>query len=139
MANGHEIGNHGYFHEDHSKMSYEQNYEEIQSNHNLIKVLYDIEMKLFAPPSGAFNNSTLDAANNLGYSTIMWTKDTIDWRDHNSNLIVNRATKNISGGDFILIHPTKETLDALVSILEFYKLNSIQVDTVSHCLNNKNI
>ena len=134
IANGHEIGNHGYFHENHSKLTYEQNLEEISSTHNLIKVVYNIDMNLFAPPSGAFNQATLSCVHELGYKTIMWSKDTIDWRDHDVNLIIKRATTNIQGGDLILMHPTAETLKALPTILEYYKVNNLVADTVTNCL-----
>jgi len=95
---GHEIGNHGYFHKDQEKLSYDQNYDEINVNHQLVKSILNIDMNLFAPPSGSFNKSTLQASKDLGYQTIMWSKDTIDWRDKDSNLIFKRATENISGG-----------------------------------------
>jgi peptidoglycan/xylan/chitin deacetylase (PgdA/CDA1 family) len=131
---GHEIGNHGYFHKEHEYLDYNQNYDEINVNHNLVKVLTNVEMNLFAPPSGSFNKSTLQAAKNLGYQTIMWTKDTIDWRDHDTNLIFSRATNKISGGDLILAHPTEMTIKALPLILEYYKINNLKVTTVSECL-----
>lgn len=133
-SRGHEIGNHGYFHKDQEYLSYEQNYEEIKANHELIKVTHSIEMTLFAPPSGSFNKATLQSAKDLGYQTIMWSKDTIDWRDQDANLIFTRATKNITGGDLILAHPTECTLKALPLILEYYKLNGITATTVSECL-----
>lgn len=134
ISRGHEIGNHGYFHKDQEYLDYQNNYDEIQVNHNLVKSLTNIEMKLFAPPSGSFNKSTLQACSDLGYSTIMWSKDTIDWRDKDSNLIFNRATNNIKGGDFILAHPTESTLKALPLILEYYKINNLKLTTVSECL-----
>lgn len=131
---GHEIGNHGYFHKDQEYLDYSQNFEEIKVNHELVKTLLGIEMNLFAPPSGSFNKSTLEASKNLGYSTIMWTKDTIDWRDKDANLIYSRATNNLKGGDLILAHPTEKTLQALPLILEYYKLNNFVATTVSECL-----
>ena len=134
ILHGHEIGNHGYFHKDHSKLDYEQNKEEIKVNHDLVRVNHGYNMNLFAPPSGEFNKSTLNTARELGYSTIMWSKDTIDWRDKDSNLIYQRATNNVKGGDFILAHPTENTLKALPIILEYYKLNNIILTTVSECL-----
>lgn len=130
---GHEIGNHGYFHKDQDKLGYDGNYEEIKVTHDTVKELLGVEMNLFAPPSGAFNNATLQAAKDLGYKTIMWTKDTIDWRDKNSELIYSRAT-SVSGGSFVLAHPTEKTLDALPQILEYYKNNNLQVCTVSENL-----
>lgn len=128
---GHEIGNHGYYHKDHSKLSLEQNKEEISSCHNIVKVTTGIEMTLFAPPSGSYSKSTLSAAKTLGYKTIMWSKDTIDWRDKNSDLIYSRATKDIKNGDLILMHPTEKTLQALDNILNFYEQNNFNVVPVS--------
>lgn len=128
---GHEIGNHGYFHKDHDKLSYNQNKEEIFVCHNLVKKLINYEMTLFAPPSGAYNTTTLDVANSLGYKTIMWSKDTIDWRDKDDSLVYSRATKNVGGGELILMHPTQHTLTALPKILEYYKTNNLFVTTVT--------
>lgn len=132
--NGHEIGNHGYFHLSHDKMSYEQNLEEISATHARVKTIIDYDMKLFAPPSGAFNKATIESATELGYITIMWTRDTIDWRDKNTNLIFKRATEKTQGGDLILMHPTQHTLNALPLILEYYKINNLVATTVSECL-----
>lgn len=134
VADGHEIGNHGYFHRDHDKLSYNQNKEEINVCHTVVKNLTNLNMNLFAPPSGAFNNTTLNVAAELGYKTIMWSKDTIDWRDKDEELVFERATKNVAGGDLILMHPTSHTLSALPRILENYKTNNIVTTTVSNVL-----
>ncbi len=136
---GHEIGNHGYNHKDHDKISEQQNYDEINKTHLLVSANLGIEMNLFAPPSGAFNNSTIDVATKLNYKTIMWTHDTIDWRDKNTDLIIKRATKNLSNGDLILMHPTKNTLEALGPILAYATNNGFNATTVSKTLGNDNI
>lgn len=102
---GHEIANHGYYHKDHKYLSYQRNQEEIFITHKLIKEIIGVEMNLFAPPSGSYNTQTLQIANNLGYKTIMWTKDTIDWRDKDSNLAFSRATKNAKNGDLVFDAP----------------------------------
>lgn len=134
VSRGHEIASHGYFHKDHEYLSYDQNYDEIKANHALIKALTGLEMNLFAPPSGSFNKSTISSAKDLGYKVIMWSKDTIDWRDKDANTIFSRATSEIKGGDLILAHPTECTLKALPLILEYYKLNNLVCTTVSDCL-----
>ena len=61
----------------------------------------------------------------------MWSKDTIDWRDNDTSLIYERATKKLSNGDLILMHPTANTLQALPQILQFCKDNSFKVTPVS--------
>ncbi|MDE6586597.1 MAG: polysaccharide deacetylase family protein, partial [Clostridia bacterium] len=44
---GHELGSHGYFHKDHSKMNYEQNLEEIRPSVRLIEMICGGKVKLF--------------------------------------------------------------------------------------------
>lgn len=128
---GHEIGNHGYHHKDHDKISEEENINQIKNTHTIVKELIDYEMNLFAPPSGAYNKTTVAVATELGYKTIMWTRDTIDWRDHDVNLIYNRAIKNAKGGDLVLMHPTKSSLEALPRIINTLQNRGLKLTTVS--------
>lgn len=116
--NGFEIASHGYSHLDHSKASYDTQYEEVISTHKIVKTFSGKDMTLFAPPSGAYNQDTLKVCSLNGYKVIMWSKDTIDWRDQNTSLIYNRATKKLKNGDLILMHPTKCTLEALPKIID---------------------
>lgn len=134
QANGHEIANHGYFHKDQDKINLDNNKKEISSCHEIVKNTLGVEMTLFAPPSGAFNQSTMQAAKSLNYSVIMWTRDTIDWRDQDVDTIYNRAIKNAKGGDLILMHPTKCTAEALTRIIETLKNQGLNITTVTNCL-----
>ena len=134
IDDGHEVGSHGYYHKDHSKLSEEQNKVEMSLLHDLIEKELGYEIKLFAPPSGAFSVDTLKVAENLGYKTILWSKDTVDWRDKNQKIVYNRATKNVSGGDIVLMHPKEHTLMALPDILEYYKSKGLSIVTVSQCI-----
>jgi peptidoglycan/xylan/chitin deacetylase (PgdA/CDA1 family) len=133
---GHEIGNHGYYHKDHQKITEQRNREEIEITHKLVKSIIGYDMNLFAPPSGSYNNTTLKAAASLDYKTIMWTNDTIDWRDKDRTKIYNRAVKNLSGGTLILMHPTKATLEALPDIISAVKAKGLNAAAVSKALGN---
>jgi peptidoglycan/xylan/chitin deacetylase (PgdA/CDA1 family) len=131
VKRGHELGNHGYFHKDHKKLGETDNRKEIVNCNEFIRLSTDVTPTLFAPPSGSYGKIALDVAEKLNMKTVLWTKDTIDWRDKDSTLIYTRATKNISGGDFVLMHPNKETVDALSDILDFYQEKGLQTVTVS--------
>ena len=131
---GHEIGNHGYSHKDQDKLSREDNKKEILTTHNIVKDLLGIDMTLFAPPSGAYSRTTVEVANELSYQTIMWTRDTIDWRDKDANLIYSRAIKNAKGGDLVLMHPTQKTLEALENIIVELQSKGFKLTTVSDAL-----
>lgn len=128
---GHEIASHGTNHKEHGKISYENNLTEIQTCHEIVKHIIGVDMNLFAPPGGSYSKHTTKAARFLGYKTIMWTRDTIDWRDKNTSLIFNRATTNMCGGDLILMHPTANTVEALSNIIEHSKKRGFQLVTVS--------
>lgn len=131
---GHEIGNHGYFHKDHAKLNLVNNQKEINDCNRFIELAIGQKPTLFAPPSGAYSDDTLTACSLLGMKTILWSKDTIDWRDKDKTLIYKRATNGVTKGDFILMHPMEETADALDEILQYYKDNSLKTVTVSENL-----
>ncbi len=131
---GHEIANHAYSHPDLKEKSLEINKTEISKTTDIIKQLLNVEMTLFAPPSGSYSETTLQVAKELGYTTIMWTRDTIDWRDQDSELIYSRAVKNAAGGDLILMHPTKETANALPNIIKTLKDQGFNLTTVSETI-----
>lgn len=134
LGDGHEVGNHGYNHKDHSKLTIQQNREEINTTTELVFGLSSYKMNLFAPPSGSFNNNVLSVVSELGYKTIMWTHDTIDWRDKDENLIFNRATKNAGNGDLILMHPTECTVKALPKIISNLTERGFKLTTVTENL-----
>ncbi|MBQ7578949.1 MAG: polysaccharide deacetylase family protein [Clostridia bacterium] len=131
---GHEIASHGYYHKDHATLDYNRNKEEIEFCHKVVKEYTGLDMNLFAPPSGSYNKTTIEVAESLGYKTIMWTRDTIDWRDKDAKLIYNRAIKDIKGGDLILMHPTEKTRDALGEILSYIEQNNLIATTVSNTI-----
>lgn len=138
-AYGMEIGNHGYLHRDHAKLNYKQNVDEISLCEKLINANLSAfpnfeNSRLFAPPSGAYGKETFNACKDLDYRVIMWSKDTIDWRDHDTATIIKRATNDIKAGDLILMHPTECTLAALPGILDYIVSIGLAVKPVSELI-----
>lgn len=131
---GHEIASHGYFHRDHKKLSEKQNEEEMIATERVIEALSGVQITLFAPPSGSYGEASLKACEKLGYKMILWSKDTIDWRDKDSALVYKRATKDVKGGDLVLMHPTAHTVSALPQILDEYQKRGLTQVTVSQNL-----
>jgi probable sporulation protein (polysaccharide deacetylase family) len=134
VLKGHEIGNHGYNHKYHSKLTFEQNLKEIQLTEETIMEITGFKTNLFAPPYGDFNKTTLNAAESLGYKTIMWSIDTIDWQNPGPALIINRVLKNLHSGAIILIHPTEDTIKAIPELLKEIEKRGLGVKTVSQII-----
>ena len=133
-AEGHEIGSHGYFHRDHTTLGYEGNVEEIARSVQFLSLITGEGVTLFAPPSGAYDEDTVSAAEALGLKTILWTKDTVDWRDKDADTCYLRATRDVAAGDFVLMHPMQHTLAALPRILAEYERLGLRAVTVSENL-----
>src|SRR5699024_7300984 len=107
----HEIGSHRYNHLDYSQLNFNSNYNEIKTSHDIIKEILGMEAKYFAPPSGAYNDYTLEAARDLGYKVILWSIDTIDWReDSTKDIIIERVVSKAHNSGIVLMHPTEETV-----------------------------
>lgn len=133
-SRGHELGNHGYFHKDHKGLSRNGNLAEIEPTNALIKSVTGAVPTLFAPPSGSWDDTTVAACASIGMKTIMWSRDTIDWRDQNSAVIFTRATKDLKGGELILAHPTEATVEALPAILQYIDSSGLSAVTVTELL-----
>lgn len=131
---GHELGNHGYFHKSQEKLSEEQNREEILRCNQFISLAVGVEPTLFAPPSGAYSDATLLAAKKLNMKTVLWTKDTVDWRDKDAGTVYVRATKGVKAGSFVLMHPMPHTVKALPDVLKEYKRKGLSAITVGENL-----
>lgn len=133
VNNGHEIGSHGYRHLDYEKLTLDQNEEQLKKADEILSKYTKEKITLFAPPSGSYNKNTLIAADKLGYKTILWTIDTIDWRAGSTkDIIINRIIKkNDFNGSIVLMHPMPETAKALPALIKLMNEKNIKVGRVS--------
>ncbi len=132
---GHEIGNHAYSHKMHSQINEKENYLEIKKTEDVIIKILGINPKYFAPPAGDYGPITLKVAKDLGYETILWSIDTIDWRaDSTSSVIINRVMKKVHKGDILLMHPKPATVQALPYLIDGIRKKGIQIGTISNLI-----
>lgn len=131
---GHELGNHTYSHLHPNTLSKDKNKEQILLAEELITTLTQKKTTLYAPPYGEYNDVVLLAAAELGYQSIMWSIDTIDWQNPPPEVIINRVMKKITNGAIILIHPTKSTAEALPELIRQLKAKGYTISTVSDIL-----
>ncbi|VBB08041.1 polysaccharide deacetylase [Lucifera butyrica] len=131
---GHELGNHTYSHPHPNTLSKEKNKEQIILAQDLINNITGKKTVLYAPPYGEYNDTVLSAAQELGYKTIMWSIDTIDWQRPPADIIKKRVLKKIHNGAIILMHPTEPTAKALPDLIEELQKLGYQITTVSDVL-----
>ena len=134
-AAGHEIGNHGGWHGMPSQMNQDQVRDLILTGEEKIMDATGQKPMLFAPPAGDFNKQTVAVAAELGYKTILWTLDTIDWERPAPTVIIDRVVSRIQNGAFVLMHPTEPTAQALPLIIEQLQQRGYSIVPVSQILN----
>lgn len=89
----------------HSEIDAERCKREIESCSDLVEEITGIRPTIFAPPSGDYNESCTRTAQSLGYRSVLWSIDTIDWRREGKAAILRRVFRDPKAGDFILMAP----------------------------------
>lgn len=138
-AAGHEIGNHAYSHPNLQQRSEAETMEELKKTNDVIKETLGITPKWFAPPSGGFNQVTIQVANRLDMKTILWTVDTVDWRKPATLEMVRRVVSKVENGSMVLMHPTKPTAEGLETMITDIKAKGYKFGTVSELMSEKRV
>lgn len=133
---GHELENHAYSHPNMSKLTTERAILEISKTKQLLKESLGVDNKWFAPPSGDFDQETVDLAAQQGLKTVLWTIDTVDWKKPSSESVVAKITKGTEAGSLILMHPTAASKGALEGMIQGITQKGITLGTVSETLSS---
>ena len=88
----------------------------------------------FAPPYGELNSLIVNVAGTLSYRTIMWSVDSIDWKNPTPGILLNRVLSKIEPGGIILLHPTIATKEALRMLIQSLRKKGLEPGTVSGVL-----
>lgn len=134
LKRGHEMENHAYTHPNMSTLSRARATVEIEKTQKLLKESLGVTNKWFAPPSGDFDQETVEIASSLGLKTVLWTVDTVDWRNPAPESIVAKITNKAEPGTLVLMHPTASSSKALKAMIRGIKAKGLQLGTVSQTL-----
>ncbi|MEK4195148.1 polysaccharide deacetylase family protein [Paenibacillus sp. FSL L8-0323] len=134
LKRGHEMENHAYTHPNMSTLSRARATVEIEKTQKLLKESLGVTNKWFAPPSGDFDQETVEIASSLGLKTVLWTVDTVDWRNPSPESVVAKITSKAEPGTLVLMHPTASSSKALRAMIRGIKAKGLQLGTVSQTL-----
>ena len=137
IANGHDVGNHGNTHAHGTELSLEQNKQEILKVHEKIKKLTGIEMFLFRPPYGEYDNNVINAATGINYYPIQWSVDSLDWKELGAKEEINHVLnhKKLDDGAIILFHnDAKYTPQALPQIIKGLREKNYELVPISELI-----
>lgn len=137
VAEQHEIGSHGYRHENYGDMGEEWVKADIEKAHGMIKEVTGLDPVLLRPPNGHYSKQSLKVTSDLGYKTIIWNIDSLDWKNPGRDVIIDRVVSRLKPGAIILLHasdtPT-QTADALPELLDKIQGAGYKIVTVGELL-----
>lgn len=141
QAGGHDLGNHSENHKNMTELGNEEKTSELMSIHNKVKELTGVEMELFRPPYGAYDNEMILNARENGYYAIQWSVDSLDWKDYGAEAIVETVCshKNLDKGAIILCHNgAKYTVKALEPMITKLQSQGYELVPVSQLIHREN-
>ena len=135
QSRGHQLGNHSWSHPELNKVSAEQLASEIDQTNNAIKQAVGTKPNIIRPPYGAFNRAVLEQFRQRGMSAVVWSVDTRDWADRNSEIVCSRAVAGARNGAVILMHDIHPTsVNAVPCILNSLKQQGYSFVTVQNLI-----
>lgn len=138
---GHDVGNHGENHKNMSTLNEAECVKEIEAVHNRVYELLGVEMCLFRPPSGDYDDEVIATAGKQGYYSIQWNIDSLDWKNYGVDDMIDRVVnhKSLQNGSIILLHNgTKYTAAALQKIIDGLKNKGYGFVPVSELIYKEN-
>ena len=120
-----------------STLSSEQITQELQGCHEAVKELTGIDMNLFRPPFGEYNDNVIRTAKENGYYSIQWDVDSLDWKEQGVEAEINQVLnhKHLGNGSILLFHnDAKYTPQALDTILKGLKEKGYDIVPVSEII-----
>ncbi len=138
---GHDLGNHSSTHPHMSQLSKEQIKQELMETEEKVKNLTGVDMELFRPPFGEYNNNVIEAAQECGYYTVQWDVDSLDWKEYGVESEINQVLnhKHLGNGSIILFHnDAKYTPQALDAIIKGLKEKGYEIVPVSELIIREN-
>ncbi len=138
---GHDIGNHSATHPHMSQLSAEEIAKELQQCHDTVKELTGIEMDLFRPPFGEYDNHVIETAQANGYYTIQWDVDSLDWLEKGEQAEIDQVLQHqhLGNGSILLFHNDAEyTPKVLDTIIKGLKEKGYELVPVSELIYREN-
>ena len=134
---GHQIGVHSYSHRPLTGLKHEEFQQEVDQTRTLLTDLLGEGEYWLRPPYGFTDPSVQEWA---GSPVILWSLDSLDWKDQNSRRIVQDVLSKVKDGDIILFHdiyPT--TVDAVAEIANTLQQQGWCFATVEQLLADRGI
>ena len=130
FSEGHEIGFHGYTHDNMKVMSRRQVADELIRSQPLLPE--DCDPVFLRPPGGCCSDGVRQVAEVTGLSILDWSVDPRDWATQDTAAVGRSVMDKIQDGDVVLLHDmTDSSVDAALNIVDSLQKEGFRFVTVS--------
>lgn len=136
-GSGHEVQSHGHKHVNFSTLSAQGVVDNLRTAHEILVRLTGQTPNLVRPPNGDFDDKSILAARSIGYETVIWDVDSLDWKNPGVDAIRERVLRRVQPGSIILMHASdscKQTDQALPGIIEGLRQQGFEIVKLSELL-----
>jgi len=134
-----EIGTHSNTHSRMPRLRERQMEFELNSSVSIIQGITGNPIDLFRPPFGEYSDTVLSVAERLGFFTIRYDVDSLDWQDLSSYDLTTRVLTQAGAGSIILLHNDgRNTLEALPAIIQGLRNRGLELVTVGEMIHREN-
>ena len=136
QAEGSEIGNHSFNHKQLTTISSSELGDQINKTQDAVMEIVGTKPKLMRPTYGSYDDNL---KSQLEMPMILWSIDTLDWKNRDAEKISNHVLTNIKDGDIVLMHDIYgTTADAVKTIVPELVHRGYQLVTVSELFELRN-
>jgi len=137
---GSEIGSHSYRHPNLTKIKDDDKVlEEMTTTEQFLKEYTngEYDVSYLRPPYGAYNQRIKDLS---PYTLVMWSIDTEDWKNKDTETIISRIDDSIKDGSIILMHDIHpESREAMKEVIPHLLDSGYQVCSLSELAKARNV
>lgn len=138
LADGHEIGLHGYSHDPMSRMTPAEIQREIRDTQALLPE--GCTPAFLRPPGGISSDAVVAAARDAGLALLNWSVDPRDWCNHDAAAVEATVVDTVRDGDVILLHDMCDcSVDAALAIIDRLQDQGFRFVTVSELAKIKGV
>jgi polysaccharide deacetylase family sporulation protein PdaB len=134
---GFQIESHGQAHVNYSGLSNAQVQQNILKAQTILEQVAGTKTDMVRPPNGDYDRRTLQVAESMGYTVVLWGTDSRDWMNPGVGAITSRVLRLAHPGDIVLLHASdtcKQTDIALPAIIAGLRQQGYQLVTVDQLL-----
>jgi len=134
---GFQLESHGQAHVNYSGLSRAGVEQNITAAQDILTPMVGAKPDMVRPPNGDYDRRTLEVAQQLGYTIVLWGTDSLDWMNPGVETITRRVLTRAHPGDIVLLHASdtcKQTDIALPAIISGLRKQGYKLVTVDQLL-----